>query len=101
MKQGWQSVGPCRVYTPVPIRPIDLGIRILLGSIGDRKDRIDTRFNSKPTQFEVKRFDIDSGFKSSTRRLPRYEMGNGTLRMIATRFSFHSDYDESSYDDAL
>ena len=27
--QDWQSVGPCRVYALAPIRPIDLGIRIL------------------------------------------------------------------------
>jgi len=37
--QGWQSVRPCREYTPVPIRPADLGIRILSRPIRDFKCR--------------------------------------------------------------
>jgi hypothetical protein len=42
--QGWQSVGPCREYTLVPIRPIDLGTRILSRPIRDPKCRFMSGF---------------------------------------------------------
>jgi len=71
------------------------------GPIWDLKGRVHARFSPEPTQFEVERSSTDPGFKSGIRRLPRYEMGNGTLRMGAAHFPFHLDYDESSYDNAL
>ena len=67
INQGWQLAGPCRVYTPAPIQPIDLGIRILSGPIRDLKGQVHARLSPEPTQFGVERSGTDPGFKSGTR----------------------------------
>src|SRR5271170_4983693 len=64
LPQGWQSVGPCRVDTHVPIRPTEFGIRILSGPIRDLKIRVDSKFSPEPIQFGVERSDTDLGFRS-------------------------------------
>src|SRR5438876_11634496 len=52
------------------------------GPIRDLNGRVHARFSPKPTEYEVERSGTDPGFKSGTRRLPGYEIGNGTLRMV-------------------
>src|SRR5438552_17234811 len=52
------------------------------GPIRDLNGRVHARFSPKPTEYEVERSGTDPGFKSDTRRLPGYEIGNGTLRMM-------------------
>ena len=55
--QGWQSVGPCRVYVPGPIRPTDLVIRILSSPTQYHEIQVGLKFGATPMQFGEEKAD--------------------------------------------
>src|SRR5271170_5309686 len=57
--QGWQSVGPYRVYVLVPIRSTDIGIRIHSGPVRYNKIQVGLKFGTTLMRFGKQKASTD------------------------------------------